>query len=75
MEVYSNKLKESIQKAVELSDDIAPAYFTYEIHDYECEKNGIVPKHFTMVKVPYFLEGPVRYFKLGNDVEAKRNMY
>jgi hypothetical protein len=75
LEVFSNKLKESIQKAVELSDGIAPAYFTYEIDDYECKKNGIIPKHFTMVKVPYFLEGPVRYFKLGNDVEAKRNMY
>ena len=74
-DTFSASMNASIARAVEISDGIAPAYFTYDIDEYEKTAEGIVPKHFTMVKVPYFLEGPVRFLKLGDDISAKRAMY
>uniref|UniRef100_UPI004055F806 hypothetical protein n=1 Tax=Acetatifactor sp. TaxID=1872090 RepID=UPI004055F806 len=64
-----------IQKAISLSDGVAPAYFTYEVEDYIETREGIIPEYFTLVKVPYFLEGPVRYLKLENSRENKKNLY
>ena len=74
-DTFSSSMNASIARAVELSDGIAPAYFTYDVDEYDKTAAGIVPKHFTMVKVPYFLEGPVRFLKLGDDINAKRAMY
>ena len=74
-ETFNNSIADSVNRAVEIGDGIAPAYFTYEVDQYEEKTDGIVPKHFNLVQVPYFLEGPVRYFKLGDDANAKKAMY
>ncbi|SFH69345.1 hypothetical protein SAMN04487830_10591 [Pseudobutyrivibrio sp. OR37] len=72
---FKNTMDAAVEKAVELGNGIAPAYFTYEIDDYEMKEAGIVPKHFSLVQVPYFLEGPVRFLKLGSDINTKKEMY
>ena len=74
-EVFNDSMHTAVSKAVEIGDGIAPAYFTYEIDEYEKSDAGIIPKHFNMVSVPYFLEGPVRFLKLGDDIQAKKAMY
>ena len=74
-DVFCKNIFDSVERAVDLGKGIAPAYFTYEVDQYEVKTDGIVPKHFNLVKVPYFLEGPVRYFKLGDDANAKKVMY
>ncbi|SEA82830.1 hypothetical protein SAMN02910384_02445 [Pseudobutyrivibrio sp. ACV-2] len=73
--LFISVMEDSVKKAVEIGDGIAPAYFTYEVDDFEKNEEGLVPKHFKQVLVPYFLEGPVRYFKLDSDVSGKREMY
>lgn len=75
LDLFVSVIEDSVQKAVEIGDGIAPAYFTYEVDDYQKNEDGIIPKHFKRVLVPYFLEGPVRYFKLDSDVPGKREMY
>ena len=54
---------------------IPPAYFTYEVPQYEKTGEGILPKAFTLREVPDFLEGPVRYLKLEQPVDHKKALY
>ncbi|MBR2262909.1 MAG: hypothetical protein IJ917_00960 [Firmicutes bacterium] len=42
----------------------APAYFSYEVIDYEKDDAGIHPLHFAQHALPPFLEGAVRRMKL-----------
>lgn len=74
-DVFCKNIFDSVERAVDLGQGIAPAYFTYEVDQYEEKSDGIVPKHFNLVQVPYFLEGPVRYMKLGGDMPTKLDMY
>lgn len=74
-DVFGKNIFASVERAVDIGEGIAPAYFTYEVDKYEEKTDGIVPKHFNLVQVPYFLEGPVRYMKLGGDMLAKLDMY
>ena len=53
-----------IEKACTYGEGICPTYFTYEIKAYEQRGAEIIPTAFEVRTVPYFLEGPVRYFKL-----------
>ncbi len=75
METFEETLNKAIEKSIELGDGIPMAYFSYEMDEFEETENGIVPKHFTLQKIPYFLEGPVRYFKLKDTLENKRKIY
>ncbi|MBR4707880.1 MAG: hypothetical protein IKP29_07490 [Pseudobutyrivibrio sp.] len=72
---FEATLDEGVKKALELGDGIAPAYFTFEMDDYQETEKGIVPKHFKLVQVPHFLEGPVRYLKLDATTEQKEALY
>lgn len=74
-EVFNDSMAAAVNKAVEIGNGIAPAYFTYEMDDYNQTEDEIIPKHFKLVQVPYFLEGPVRYLKLGDNTQAKKQMY
>ncbi|MCI5856454.1 MAG: hypothetical protein MR016_03685 [Agathobacter sp.] len=56
-----------IKKACTYGDGICPTYFTFEVKKYEQRENEIIPLKFEAQKVPYFLEGPVRYLKLNDD--------
>jgi len=64
-----------IQKAKMLCGEIVPTYFTFEVTDYEYIENKIYPKGFGAHPVAYFLEGPVRYLKLNQDLEEKQRLY
>lgn len=64
-----------IRKAAEYGEGICPTYFTFEMTRYEETDAGIVPEHFEVVKVPHFLEGPVRYLKLDLKPEEKKALY
>ncbi len=75
LELFEKRLNRGVSKALELGNDIAPAYFTFNMDEYECTKEGIEPKHFEIVTVPHFLEGPVRYLKLDETKAAKTKLY
>lgn len=75
LEGFLDTVKCGIEKACILGNGICPTYFTYEVPEYEKREDGIYPLHFSVKTVPYFLEGPVRYLKLKNSREKKRNLY
>ena len=64
-----------VEKAVRYGNGICPTYFTFEVKKYEKMEDGIKPLAFAVQMVPYFLEGPVRYLKLGWDKDTKRALY
>lgn len=54
---------------------VCPAYFAYDVTDYTKDADGIHPRHFSLVRIPAFLEGPVRWLKLPVPMPEKRAMY
>lgn len=68
-------VEKGINKACSLEEGICPTYFAYEVTEYEKNENGIMPKHFKVVKIPLFLEGPVRYMKMDESREDKLMLY
>lgn len=75
LEGWKNTVLCGIEKAVRLGGGICPTYFTFEVKKYETMEDGIRPLAFAVQMVPYFLEGPVRYLKLGWDKDTKRTLY
>ena len=70
---FADKLRISVEKALELGGGIMPTFFTYEAEDYEVVKNpdgsdyispyglpGVKVHSFKRNDLPYFLEGPAR---------------
>lgn len=72
---YLETVNYGISKACAITKDICPTYFAYEVVEYTESNEGIVPEHFEIIKIPYFLEGPVRYLKLNWPMEQKRDLY
>ena len=68
-------LEDGIGKAITLGEGLCPTYVTYEVKDYEMDEDGIYPTDFIPCKVPYFLEGAVRYLKLPLSMEEKQRTY
>ncbi|NLL77379.1 MAG: hypothetical protein GX235_09070 [Clostridiales bacterium] len=64
-----------IERALECGKGISPAYFTYEVTDYEKTEAGIIVKQVNLGLMPRFLEGPVRFMKLNIPKEEKEDMY
>lgn len=62
---WLEKLRQGVERAVAYGEGLCPTYFTYEMSEYTTTEEGIVPSKFDVVKMPYFLEGPVRYLKMG----------
>ncbi len=54
---------------------VCPAYFAYDVTDYTKDEAGLHPRHFSLVRIPAFLEGPVRWLKLNAPLEEKRAQY
>ena len=75
LESFLATVKCGIDKACVLGEGICPTYFTYEVPEYEEVEDGYKPLRFEVQMVPYFLEGPVRYLKLKNGKEKKRELY
>ena len=72
---FADTVRSGIHKAKVLAKDSIPAYFSYEVPEYEVSEDGIEPKKFEPVKTPHFLEGAVRYLKLNGALEHKREVY
>lgn len=64
-----------IQKAIDYGDGLCPTYFSYDMVEYREEEGVIIPEEFEVVKLPYFLEGPVRYMKIVDSEEDKKSLY
>lgn len=73
LDAFSEKLDRAVEKAMEYGKGIMPTYFTFEASEFEevLNEDGtprISPyglpsarvKKFSLVQVPYFLEGPAR---------------
>ena len=72
---YLETVTYGIRKACAISKDICPTYFAYEVTEYTETIDGIIPEHFEVIKIPSFLEGPVRYLKLNWPIEHKLAIY
>ncbi|WP_099469247.1 hypothetical protein [Konateibacter massiliensis] len=75
VEGFRETVLHGIEKACRFGGGICPTYFTYEVPEYEEKEDGIHPKKFNVRMVPEFLEGPVRYLKLKQEKEKKRELY
>ena len=72
---WLEKLQEGINKAVEYGEGLCPTYFAYEMSQYHMEGQIIIPDEFTMINMPNFLEGPVRYLKTGMGKADAQDVY
>ena len=72
---FADTVRSGIHKAKVLSDGSIPAYFAYDVPEYQVTEEGIVPLKYVPVETPHFLEGAVRYLKLPGSVEDKRRIY
>nr|MDE5965481.1 hypothetical protein [Lachnospiraceae bacterium] len=68
-------MDEGIREACEQYGGIAPAYCAYGMEDYTEEDGIICPVNFTVMDLPLFLEGPVRYLKLPMEQAEKTALY
>lgn len=75
LEGFRKTVSCGIKKACVYGKGICPTYFTYEVVKYEQNEQGIYPLRFSVRQVPYFLEGPVRYLKLSETPEKKKELY
>ena len=75
LENWLSVVEQGIKKAMVYGDGLCPTYFTYEVTKYREEENNIIPEQFEVVRMPYFLEGPVRYMKIVSDDEEKKSLY
>ena len=73
--LMEKRLEKGVSKAFDLGKGIAPGYFTFEVPEYDKKEDGIYPKSLKVQNVPYFLEGPVRFFKLENTYDEKKKIY
>lgn len=78
LDYFIEKLRDGINRALELNDGLPPTYFRFHPTDYELlgtsDAQGrphIRVKQFEVEVLPLFLEGPVRYLKIAQEQEAQ----
>ncbi len=74
LESWLEIVRMGIRKACLISGELCPAYFYYDVTQYEETADGIIPLRFQVKTVPFFLEGPVRFLKLDHSLEEKREL-
>ena len=72
---FEETVRCGIRKAKLMGQGIIPSYFAYDVSDYRVTADGIEPQRFVPIDLPPFLEGTVRYLKLGDTLEQKRACY
>lgn len=75
LKLFLEIVQTGIEKACAMEEGICPTYFSFDVTDYTEYKEGILPKHFAVKKIPLFLEGPVRFLKLDKSAEEKKKLY
>lgn len=68
-------VEHGIKKAIEYGDGLCPTYFSYKVTKYSEDANMVIPEEFEVERMPYFLEGPVRYMKIVNEEDEKKSLY
>lgn len=66
---------DGIEKGRRYHGGICPSYFYYEVTEYSEDENGLLPTAFKLCPAPMFLEGPVRWLRLGNSMSEKALMH
>lgn len=82
LSAFSETVRRGIEKALAFgtaSDaegaPLCPSYFAYEVTGCTKDGEGIHPRSFSLVRIPAFLEGPVRWMKLDAPPDKKRELY
>ncbi|WP_313134477.1 hypothetical protein [Anaerocolumna sp.] len=75
LENWLQMVERGIKKAIAYGEGLCPTYFSYDVTKYREEEGEIVPKKFKVVRMPYFLEGPVRYLKIVDKEDKKKSLY
>lgn len=75
LESWLQLVERGIEKANTYGDGLCPTYFAYEVTRYSEEEGAIIPEEFKVVRMPHFLEGPVRYMKIIEKEEEKKSLY
>lgn len=82
LEGFNKKLLAGLKRSMEENSDIIPTYFFYEPEKYEVlngtsedSKKYIKILEFKQMKMPLFLEGVVRGFKIFDDKEFLKKIY
>ncbi|WP_225807811.1 hypothetical protein [Thermococcus bergensis] len=76
LRLLREKLRLSIERAIEENDGLAPMYFYYEPVDWELTEDGKVRvRKFERKRMPLFLEGIVKQLKFVKKEEKLREVY
>lgn len=75
LKIFHSYVMAGIERALDYGNGISPAYFTYEVTEYNKTQAGIVVLGVKPGVMPHFLEGPVRYLKTDRTPEQKKSMY
>ena len=72
---WQSFVRSAINRAAQLTREIFPTYFSFEMDRFSKEGEKIVPKGFSMKVLPSFLEGVVHYLKTEMNTDEKRKIY
>ncbi|SFO01076.1 hypothetical protein [Proteiniclasticum ruminis] len=79
LEQIERKLLDGIDRAKSFHGGMLPTYLYYEVSDYEMLEGrtsyglqAIRVKAFELKKLPFFLEAPARYYKIGSREENQK---
>jgi hypothetical protein len=76
LRLLRDTLRSNVERAIAENGGIMPMYFYYEPIEWELDGNGaVVVKRFEQRKMPLFLEGAVKQFKLEKDRKKLRELY
>ena len=72
LERWLHVVEIGINKAIKYGEGLCPTYFSYEVNEYKKLEDGVMPTQFGIQLLPYFLEGPVHYLKIAEELDKKR---
>ncbi|MBC7108890.1 cellobiose phosphorylase [Pyrococcus woesei] len=76
LKILREKLRVSLEKAIEENNGIMPMYFYYEPVEYELSENGEIRiLKFEQRKMPLFLEGVVKQMKITKEKGLLKELY
>lgn len=76
LEAMREKLWSGINRAIEENNGLLPMYYYYEPVEYQVGENGeIIIHRFERKKMPLFLEGVVKQFRITRNREALKEIY
>ncbi|MDD3429201.1 MAG: hypothetical protein PHG02_04245 [Oscillospiraceae bacterium] len=72
---FASQLEKDINLAVQENNGICPTYYWYKATDIiNTPESGVMPTSLQKIKMPLFLEGPVKWLKTKNSLQNKLKM-